>query len=702
MRVSGSILRRALGHSDAMMAVGIIGLVAMMLIPLPPALLDMLLTVNFGIALCILLVSMYVREPLEFAVFPSVLLVATLFRLALNISSTRLILLHAHAGKVIEAFGGFVVGGDLVVGLILFLILVIIQFVVITSGSQRVAEVAARFTLDEMPGKQMSIDADLNAGLVTEEQARQRRRTIEREADFYGAMDGATKFVRGDAIAAIVIVVINIIAGLIIGVARLGLEPGEALRRYALLTVGDGLVSQIPALLISTATGLVVTRAASDRDLGSDVVTQLLSQPRAGAIVAVMLVLFGMVPGLPTLSFFAIGGVTGLVAWYVGRHPVAPTEEAGDEDEAERDEERPVAVPAPDRLALSIGYGLIPLVEEWQSGRLLARIASIREQVAEELGLMVPPVRIQDDMSLDPGAYAVRLRGATIATGSLRPSALLAIAARDGLDELPGTPVTEPAFGLPAWWIEPAQRTLAEARGYTVVEPDVVLATHLSELIKSHAPELLSRQDVQVMLDDLRQTNAAAVNELIPDLASVGQLHQVLAALLEEGVPITDLSTIVEAMADALRGGAVTVATGAAAPEGRGSLQDAVEHVRAALARTICEQYRDEDGALAVYVLDAELEAEIAEAVVDTPQGPTCLLDPNLLQRLLEAVQAAVEELAARGRAPIVLTSPPIRRHLRELIWRSFPGVAVISHAEVVPDVQLRALGSIALKAVAA
>ncbi|MEA3402296.1 MAG: flagellar biosynthesis protein FlhA [Armatimonadota bacterium] len=702
MRVSGSILRRALGHSDVMMAIGIIGLVAMMLIPLPPALLDMLLTVNFGVALCILLVSMYVREPLEFAVFPSVLLVATLFRLALNISSTRLILLHAHAGKVIEAFGGFVVGGDLVVGLILFLILVIIQFVVITSGSQRVAEVAARFTLDEMPGKQMSIDADLNAGLITEEEARQRRRTIEREADFYGAMDGATKFVRGDAIAAIVIVVINIIAGLIIGVARLGLEPGEALRRYALLTVGDGLVSQIPALLISTATGLVVTRAASDRDLGSDVVTQLLSQPRAVAIVAVMLVLFGMVPGLPTLSFFAIGGVTGLVAWYVGRHPVTPSEEPEDEDAAELDEQRPVAVPAPERLAVSIGYGLIPLVEEGQSGRLLARIGTIREQIAEELGLLVPPVRIQDDMSLDPRSYAVRLRGATIATGSLQPSAVMAIAARDGLDKLPGTPVTEPAFGLPAWWIEPDQRTLAEARGYTVVEPDVVLATHLSELIKSHAPELLCRQDVQVMLDDLRQTNAAAVNELIPDLASVGQLHQVLAALLEEGVPITDLSTIVEALADALRGGVAVVGRGATAAEGGAGLEDAVEHVRAALARTICEQYRDEDGALAVYVLDPELEAQIAEAVVDTPQGPTCLLDPAVLQRLLEAVQDAVEELAAQGRRPIVLTSPPVRRHLRELIWRSFPDMAVISHAEVVPDVQLRALGSIRLEAVAA
>ncbi len=680
------ILRRVLGQSDAMMAVGIIGLVAMMLIPLPPALLDVLLTFNFAVALSILLLSMYIREPLEFAVFPSVLLVATLFRLALNISSTRLILLYAHAGKVIEAFGGFVVGGDLVVGLILFLILIIIQFVVITSGSQRVAEVAARFTLDEMPGKQMSIDADLSAGLITEDQAKARRRKIEREADFYGSMDGATKFVRGDAIAAIIIVVINIIAGLIIGVARLGLEPGEALRRFALLTVGDGLVSQIPALLISTATGLVVTRAASDRDLGSDVVSQLLSQPRAVAIVAVMLVLFGMVPGLPTLSFFLIGGAAGVIAWFVARHPVI--EEDEETPEAEPAAEQPLHLPAPDRLSVDLGYGLLGLVDDGQAGALLSRIKAIREQIAGELGLLVPPVRIQDDMSLRPASYAIRLRGAALAHGELQPARVMAIAAQDGLDELPGAEVTEPAFGLPAYWIEPERRTLAEARGYTVVEPDVVLATHLSELIKAHAPELLCRQDVQSMLDDLRQANAAAVNELIPDLASVGQLHQVLQALLEEGVPISDLSTIVEALADGLR---VTA-----------SLEEATEHVRAALGRTICERHRDADGALSAYVLDPELEAQIAEAVVDTPQGPACLLDPTVLQRMLEAMQEAVSELAAHGQRPMVLASPPIRRHVRALVRRSFPDLAVLSHAEVVPEVQVRVLGSIAVEPVAA
>ena len=679
------LLQRALRQSDAMMAIGIIGLVAMMLIPLPPVLLDMLLTTNFAISLCILLVSMYVREPLEFAVFPSLLLVATLFRLALNISSTRLILLHAHAGKVIEAFGNFVVGGDLVVGLILFFILVVIQFVVITSGSQRVAEVAARFTLDEMPGKQMSIDADLSAGLTTEDEARGRRRKIEREADFYGAMDGATKFVRGDAIAAIIIVLINIIAGLVIGITRLGLAPGEALQRFALLTVGDGLVSQIPALLVSTATGLVVTRAASDQDLGRDVIGQILAQPRAVAIVAVMLVLFGMVPGLPTISFFFVGSVAGLLAYYVSR---SQKQERAREAEGARqsgEADQPLSVAPPERLGIDIGYGLIPLVDQSRGGGLLGRIAAIRERAAGELGLIVPPVRIQDDMSLRPGGYRIRLRGASIAEGEVQASRMMAIAAQDGLDPLPGTSATEPAFGLTAWWIDPAQRALAEARGYTVVEPDVVIATHLSELIKSHAPELLSRQDVQSMLDHLRHTNPAAVTELVPELASVGQLHQVLRALLEEGVPVLDFATIVEALADGLRATA--------------SLVEATEHVRAALGRNICERHRGEDGAMHVYVMDPILEGEIAESLVDTPQGQMPLLEPGLLQGLIGALEQAVEDLAARGHQPVVLTAPQLRRHLRALAARSLPDLAVLSHNELVPEVRVRSVGTVGLEA---
>jgi flagellar biosynthesis protein FlhA len=570
-----------------------------------------------------------------------------------------------------------------VVGLILFLILVIIQFVVITSGSQRVAEVAARFTLDEMPGKQMAIDADLSAGLVTEDEARERRRTIEREADFFGAMDGATKFVRGDAIAAIIIVVINIIAGLIIGMTRLSLEPREALQRYALLTVGDGLVSQIPALLISTATGLAVTRSASEHDLGTDVITQVLAQPRAVGIVGIMLVVFAMVPGLPTLSFLAVGTTAGVLAWLVRRA-------GGHEDEAAREaaedtppDDRTAAVSAPDRLAVQIGFGLIELVDESRRGSLLQRIGAIRAQIASEMGLLVPPVRIQDDMTLRPNAYVVRLRGARIAEGGLQPSRMMAIATREGLDELPGTSIIEPAFGLPAWWIDAEQRTLAEARGYTVVEPEVVLATHLSELIKAHAPELVSRQDVQVMLDELRQTNPAAVNELIPEMASVGQLHQVLQALLDEGVPIADMSTIVEALADGLRAS--------------GDLMAAAEYVRAALARTICEQLRDGE-TLAAYVLDPELEALVAESIVETPQGQSCLLDPAALHAMLRSVQSAAEELGARGSAPVILTSPPIRRHLRALVRRSFPDVTVLSHAEIVPELTLRARGAIALE----
>jgi flagellar biosynthesis protein FlhA len=682
--VTGGILERALKHSDVMMAVGIIGLVAMMIIPLPPMLLDMLLTANFGVALCVLMVSIYIREPLEFAVFPSLLLVATLFRLALNISSTRLILLHGHAGRVIEAFGNFVVGGDLVVGLILFLILVIIQFVVITSGSQRVAEVAARFTLDEMPGKQMAIDADLSAGLVTEDEAKQRRRNIEREADFYGAMDGATKFVRGDAIAAIIIVLINIIAGMVIGMVRLGLEPDEAVRRFVLLTVGDGLVSQIPALLISTATGLVVTRSASEHDLGRDVAGQILAQPRAVGIVAVMMALFGLVPGLPTTSFLLIAAGTGLLAFYAGREQTAEQEQQEESEAATGEREQPLSVQPPERLGIEIGYGLIPLVDESGQGGLLGRIAGLRERAAGELGLIVPAVRIQDDMGLAPNAYRIRLRGAAIAEGEVSPSRLMAIAAQDGLDPLPGKSMIEPAFGLTAWWIEEGQRALAEARGYTVVEPDVVIATHLSELIKSHAPELLSRQDVQTMLDELRSTNPAAVTELIPELASVGQLHQALRALLDEGVPVLDFATIVESLADGLR---VT-----------DSLAEATEHVRGALGRSICEKHRGEDGTMHVYVLDPLLEGQIAESLVDTPSGQMPLLEPGLLRGLLDALQAAVEDLVARGHQPVVLTAPQLRRHMRGLVARSFPDLAVMSHNELVPEVRVRSVGTVAVE----
>jgi flagellar biosynthesis protein FlhA len=682
-----TLLRRLAQQSDIVMATAIIGLVGMMVIPLPAVLLDMLLTLNIGMALCIVLVSMYVQKPLDFSVFPSLLLVATLFRLALNVSSTRLILLHGAAGKVIEAFGQFVVGGDFVVGLILFVILVVIQFVVITNGAQRVAEVAARFTLDEMPGKQMSIDADLNAGLIGQTEARVRRREVEREADFYGAMDGASKFVRGDAIAGVIIVCINILGGVVIGMTKLGMPAAEALQRFALLTVGDGLVSQIPALLISTATGLVVTRAASEANLGAEVTGQMTAQPRALMIVGVMLLVFSFVPGMPRIVFLFVGAVTCAGAWYLMRRPVRRKEE-----EPAAAVEGPVAVEPGsledllrvDRIAVRIGYGLLSLTDP-ETGDLLDRIAGVRKQVAGDLGLVVPPVRIRDDVALSPHEYVITIKDAEVGRGKLRPPLLMALNSDPDASTLPGEDTVEPAFGLPAKWIRQQDSMLAQARGYTVVDCSTVIATHLSEVIKQRAPEVLSRQDVQEMVDALREREPAAVNDVIPDLASVGQVQQVLRQLLAEGVPIRDFATILEALADGLRA--------------TQNLEDAAEVVRVALSRVICSRYLDEENCLQVMTVHPELERRCLEATVHTTQGPVCGLQVGLTMRILTAVRDLAEKGMRMGGHPVVLTSPQVRRSVRQLLSRDFPSVPVLSHAEVPGGVDVQVLGQVTAEA---
>ncbi len=690
------LLRKTLDQSDLMVAAGVIALVAMIIVPLPQVVLDMFITLNFALSLCILLVAMYVEKPLDFSIFPSLLLVGTLFRLALNVSSTRLILLYAEAGQVIEAFGHFVVGSDLVVGLILFLILIIIQFVVITSGSQRVAEVAARFTLDEMPGKQMSIDADLNAGLISEAEARGRRRQIEREADFYGAMDGASKFVRGDAIAAIIIVVVNILAGLIIGVVQRHMPVGEALQRYALLTVGDGLVSQIPALLISTATGIVVTRAASQDHLGKEVISQIIAQPRALMIVGVMLFVFGLVPGLPKFSFLIAALAVGVISWVIYQRGEQQPEEPDELSEAppQEDFEQLLHI---DRLSLDLGYNLVGLVSpvpptadpdteldaREPESDLLARIAGVRRQLGQELGILIPPVRIRDDMALAPNHYVIKLKGAEVGRGEVYPRLLLAMASDPTTEPIGGQDAREPVFGLPAKWLDPQNRPVAEARGYTVVEPSTVIATHLSEIAKSKAAELLNRQDVQGLIDRVREGEPAVVAELIPEMASVGQVQHVLRSLLHERVPIRDMPTILEALADALR---VTE-----------DLEEATEIVRLALARVINERYRQQDNRVCVITVEPQVEAQIAENTVKTLQGSVCALEPGLLQQILQSAGAAIEHLIALGHEPVVLASPGVRRHLRALLGRYFPAVAVLSHAEIVPEMQVEALGSITM-----
>ncbi|NPV48487.1 MAG: flagellar biosynthesis protein FlhA [Armatimonadetes bacterium] len=679
------MLARLRGQTDVLMAVGVIGLIGMMIIPLPTWVLDLLLVSNIAVSLSVLLIAMYLARPLEFSVLPSLLLVTTLFRLGLNISSTRLVLLHADAGRVIEAFGNFVVGGDLLVGCVVFIIIVVIQFVVITSGSGRVAEVAARFTLDEMPGKQMSIDADLNAGAITEAEARHRRREIEREADFYGAMDGASKFIRGDAIAGIVIVGVNILGGIAIGVGRMGMPLMEALQRYALLTVGDGLVSQIPALLISTATGIVVTRAASEHDLGRDVASQLTAHPRALTIAGSMLLALGLVPGLPKFSFLFLGALVVGAGQWLGRARAplasAPGETGVTAPTVEATDDRlPLGV---DRLALDIGYSLIALLEHPGGPGLLDRVTALRQQLSRELGIPIPPVRVRDDISLPPNEYVIRLRGSERARGQVRPGMLMAIPNRPDAPPLPGEETREPVFDLPARWIAREQQLQAETRGHAVVEPAAVIATHLSETIRRHAAEVLSRQDVADLIDQVREREPAVVTELIPELATVGVVHQVLRELLEEGLSIRDLPSLLEALADGLRLS--------------GQVQSAIEYVRMTQAEAICERLCGQGRLLRAITISPELERLVEDCLVQTPDGAVCALPPIVTTAVVRELGSLSQRLAADGRETVVLSSPRVRPLVRSAIARHFPRVWVLSYAELAPQVQVETVAQLGL-----
>ncbi len=579
---------------------------------------------------------MNIQGALQFSIFPSLLLITTLFRLALNVSSTRLILLQGYAGEIIRAFGNFVVGGNYVVGFVVFLILVVIQFIVITKGAERVAEVAARFTLDAMPGKQMSIDADLNAGLIDEKEARRRRAEIEREADFYGAMDGASKFVKGDAIAGLVITAINIIGGFAVGVGQRGMGLGEALQHYTLLTVGDGLVTQIPALLIATATGIIITRAASEANMGRDVSHQLLSEPRVLAIAAGVLVLFAVVPGLPTVPFLVLSLLFGLLGYASSRrHQERQVQEMEKEAQREAEEakkpERVSALLKLDAIELEIGYSLIPLVDANQGGDLLDRITMIRRQIAIELGLVVPPIRIRDNMQLGPNAYVIKIKGIEVGRGELMPGHYLAMESGPVSKRVSGIETREPAFGLPALWIPEEAKEEAELAGYTVVDSPSIIATHLTEIIRSNAAELLGRQDVKKLLDELKEDHAALVDEVVPELLTVGEVQRVLQNLLREGVPIRDLVTILETLGD------FAWAT-----------KDQIfltEKVREALARQISKQYTNDQGYIPVITLDPAWEQEIADALQHTDRGLTIALAP-------ERVEAFYDGLSARWSGP--------------------------------------------------
>ncbi|MDR3349667.1 MAG: flagellar biosynthesis protein FlhA [Acidaminococcales bacterium] len=685
MEYTPSWLTRITKYSDVLITIAVITIVVMMIIPLPPFALDLFLAANITLGLMIVMVSIYNTEPLQFSVFPSLLLVTTLFRLALNVSSTRLILLYGYAGEVIQSFGEFVIGGNAVVGFIVFIILVIIQFIVITRGAERVAEVTARFTLDAMPGKQMSIDADLNSGLITETEAKERRVKIQREADFYGAMDGASKFVKGDAVAAIIIVMINIVGGFVIGVLQRGMGITGALQTYTLLTVGEGLVNQIPALLISTATGIIVTRAASDSDMGHDVVSQLLTKPRVFYITAVVLFLLSLVPGLPGVPFVVLGIIVGIIARTLSQTIISRVaDEITRQEEKEIEEikkpENVVSLLQVDPMELEIGYSLIPMVDASQGGDLLDRIIMIRRQCALEMGFVVPTIRIRDNIQLKPNAYIIKLKGVEIAKGELLLDHYLAMNPGQAEFDIEGIETLEPSFGLPAIWIQEQERENAEMLGYTVVDPISVLATHITEIIKANAAEILGRQDVQTLVDSVRGNYPAVVEELMPNIISLGELQKVLASLLRERVSIRDLVTIFETLADY---GALTKDT-----------EILTEYVRHALSRQITKQFA-QSGVLACITVDVELENIIVQSAQKTEQGSYVNLDPKTMQAFINSLNQEIAKLTNMGYQPIVLTNPNARLYVRRIVERSAPGLTVLSYAELEPKTEIQAMGMV-------
>ena len=666
---------------NTLLAVFFVGILAVMLIPLPPLLLDAMLCLNITSSLMILMAVLNAGRPVEFSTFPSVLLFTALFRLALNVASTRLILLDGDAGNIISAFGDFVVGGDYVVGIIVFLILLVIQFVVITRGQGRISEVAARFTLDAMPGKQMAIDADLNAGNITNEDAKLRRRELTREAEFYGAMDGAGKFVRGDAIAGVIITIINIIGGLLIGVFSHGLDVGGAFQKYAMLTVGDGLVSSIPGLLISTGAGLLVTKGASEAGLGSELGGQLLARPTAMRTAALVLCVMGMLPGMPTTAFLLLAGVVMLGAQRLDGQQRAAATAAAQVQPTEATEAPVEEWLGVDRLGIEIGYRLIGLVENGKHGGLLEHIRSVRKQFATDLGVVIPPIRVKDNVQLDPNVYRVMLNGQAVANGELRAGHYLAMDPTGHAPAIGGIDTVEPAFGLPAKWVTEADRDRAEVSGYTVIDAPSVLVTHLGEVLKGIAFELLSRDDVKGLVENLRKTNPAIVEELIPGQLSYGQLHQVLSALLREKVPIRNLASILEALAD----GALETK----------DIRTLVEKARTRLARAILAPLVDAQGTLHAAVIEPSLERGLADAVAGA-EG-LAALPPGFLPRFVDNTADALAQLSKSGRDPVLIVRATLRPFLAEAVAGVIPNATVLSYQETAPCKRVETVARIAV-----
>jgi len=693
--VTGILAGMKRESSDILMVFAFIGILMAMILPLHPIILDFFLALNISLSVIVLITTMYTTAPLEFAIFPSLLLVLTLFRLSLNVAATRLILLHGSeghdaAGSIIKSFGTFVVGGNYVVGFIVFVILVLINFLVITKGAGRIAEVAARFTLDAMPGKQMAIDADLNAGMIDEIEARERRKAIAKESEFHGAMDGASKFVRGDAIAGIVITIINIVGGFIIGVVQQGMEMKEALTTYTLLTVGDGLVTQIPALLISAAAGLLVSRSGSEMKMGAEFAKHLFSSSTPVFIGSVIVFCMGLVPGLPTIPFMSLGLILGTIAWYFLKEEEVKKEEkrAGAKAVAEED-----ATGAPedvdhllnlDTIELEVGYGLIPLVDKQQDGTLLGRIRAIRRQFATELGIIIPPIHIRDNLNLSPAQYRLMIKGVETASTELMVNHYLAMDPGGTAQEIEGLDTVEPAFHLPAKWIPQEREEEARFAGYTVVDNSTVIATHLTELVRNNAHNLLGRQDVQHLMDNLAKTSPKAVEELIPNILSLGVVQKVLQNLLRERISIRDILSIVETLADF-------------APVGKDP-DLLTEYVRQRIAKGMIAPYLQEGKVLHVLTFDRNLEEILTKNVKHTDHGAYLALDPRLAEEIIKAVTKEVEQQVASNTQPVLMTTPSLRRHVRKLIESSLPTVFVVSHAEIVDGINLQATGKVSLK----
>ena len=681
---------------DNAVALGVVVIVLFLIIPLPTFLLDFLLIVNIGLAIMILMITMNISEALEFSIFPSLLLVTTLFRLGLNVSSTRMILRDGYAGEVIQNFGQLITGGNIVIGVVIFLIIVLVQFIVITKGAERVAEVAARFTLDAMPGKQMAIDADLSSGLINEQEARARRQKIQKEADFYGAMDGATKIVKGDAVMSIVITLINFVGGVIIGMVMGGGDFTTVLQTYSIVTIGDGLVSQLPALMISTATGMVVTRSVSEGSLNRDVIAQFKAQPRAMMTTGVILLFLGVIPNTPHAALIIGGG--GLVGggYLVKRgmerqktiaaaaeSAVSQTEEVPpSESDYYKDINNVYSLLTVEPIEMEFGYSLIPMVDEGQGGKLISRIVIFRRQYAQDMGFVFPSIRLHDAASLGTNQYVIRIRGEEVARGEILVDYYLALEPANPLGEIDGIETVEPAYGIPSRWILPENREMAEVYGYTVIDPLSVMLTHLSETIKKYAYELLNRAETIQLVENLKQFSPELVEEAIPNVVSYATLEKVLRSLLKEGVPIKDLGTILETLVDAL---------------GQGRDADAaIEQVRGALARTITRRFC-EDGQLRVVTLDAEVEKKIISSLTRNEQGVYLAMGPDLMQQIVTQMAEYIRKFNELSQTPVILVSQVIRGYFSKMITQFYPSVYVLSFNEVTSSVQIQAIGNIAM-----